>query len=348
VARENHQHQAICFRCDGTAQTGLGHLSRCLALAEAFKERGLDSRFFGKFGAGGTEMLARAGVQFDCGAAPTGGAEDLNDTLRYIKNCTVRGVVLDSYLADEAYLEALSRSGRPVLVIDDFNRLHRYACAAVLNFTVAARQLNYPVGNQLYLLGPEYLLVRQKLRRQRRRFAGHNDDVRRVLVAMGGVDSHDSTSYLVKLLSYLARNLSLHVIVGRDYTYQSRLRSLLNGFRQASVATQLTDLADEFAWADLCFCGGGLTKYESAYMGIPAAVMSQNSEQAKETIQFADKGLAFNLGIHGECAEDVLAERISLLLRDRSLRKSLSEAGLTVFPEDPTGTAAAAFGRILQ
>jgi spore coat polysaccharide biosynthesis predicted glycosyltransferase SpsG len=165
---------------------------------------------------------------------------------------------------------------------------------------------------------------------------------------MGGVDLHDSTSYLVNVLSCLAGRLSLHVIVGRDYRHQRRLRSLLDGFRQVSVTTQLTDLADEFAWADLCFCGGGLTKYESAYMGLPAGVMSQNTEQAKETIQFADNGLAFNLGVHGECAEDVLIERVSLLLTDRSLRKSLSEAGLAVFPDDPTGKAAVAFEKILQ
>jgi spore coat polysaccharide biosynthesis predicted glycosyltransferase SpsG len=233
-------------------------------------------------------------------------------------------------------------------VIDDFNRLHGYSCAAVLNFTVGAGELNYPVGNQLYLLGPEYLLIRQRLRRQRRVVATHGNDVRRVLVAMGGVDSYDSTSYLVSLLPYHARNLSLRVIVGRDYRHQERLRCLLNGFRQASILSQLTDLADEFAWAELCFCGGGLTKYESAYMGIPAGVISQNSEQAKETIQFADKGLAFNLGVHGECAEEVMAERISIFLGDRSLRQSLTEAGLAVFPDDPTGNAAAAFGRILQ
>jgi spore coat polysaccharide biosynthesis predicted glycosyltransferase SpsG len=83
-------------------------------------------------------------------------------------------------------------------------------------------------------------------------------------------------------------------------------------------------------------------------MGIPAGVISQNSEQRKETIEFADKGLAFNLGIHGDCTENVLAERISILLDDRSLRQSVSEAGLAVFPDDPTGNAAAAFERIVQ
>jgi spore coat polysaccharide biosynthesis predicted glycosyltransferase SpsG len=138
------------------------------------------------------------------------------------------------------------------------------------------------------------------------------------------------------------------VIVGRDYPHQRRLQSLLKGFGQASLVTQPTDLANEFVWADLCFCGGGLTKYESAYMGIPSGVMSQTGEQAEETLQFSDRGLAFNLGVRGECAEEILAERISILLDDRSLRQSLSEAGLAVFPDDPTGKAAAAFGRMLQ
>jgi UDP-2,4-diacetamido-2,4,6-trideoxy-beta-L-altropyranose hydrolase len=49
---EELQKDLILFRCDGMAETGLGHVSRCVALAEALRECGFVSRFCGRFGVG--------------------------------------------------------------------------------------------------------------------------------------------------------------------------------------------------------------------------------------------------------------------------------------------------------
>jgi spore coat polysaccharide biosynthesis predicted glycosyltransferase SpsG len=119
--------------------------------------------------------------------------------------------------------QTIAREGVSVLVIDDFNRLQRYECSALLNFTIAAIDLKYPPGNQIDLLGPEYLLVRHRMRLQRRMMKPQIGDVRRVLVAMGGVDSPNSTCEAANVLLRIGRDLSIHVIVGQDYMHHKDL-----------------------------------------------------------------------------------------------------------------------------
>jgi UDP-2,4-diacetamido-2,4,6-trideoxy-beta-L-altropyranose hydrolase len=322
MASEDLDEKLILFRCDGTPETGLGHVSRCVALAEALGECGFVCRFFGRFGVGAADMLNGADMGFYFSTGETSGEEDLECILQTIRKESAKGVVIDSYFVNERYVAMIDREGVSVLVIDDFNRLQRYECAALLNFTVAATDLKYPAGNQIYLLGPEYLLVRQRIRLQRRMAKPQIGDVRRVLVAMGGVDSLNSTCQVVNVFLRSGQHLSVHVVVGRDYAYHKDLALLVQHFSEGSVATQLLDLADEFAWADLCVCGGGLTKYESAYMGVPTAVLSQNLEQAQETIQFVGKGLAIDLGMKGKSSDASLWTRLSELRANRALRET--------------------------
>ena len=91
-------------------------------------------------------------------------------------------------------------------------------------------------------------------------------------------------------ISAHGRGSLVHVIVGRDYAHHKELSLLVRHFSEGLIATQVIDLADEFAWADLCICGGGLTKYESAYMGVPAAVLYRRTfSKRKRQFNFPEK-----------------------------------------------------------
>lgn len=332
---------SILFRCDGTVKTGLGHVSRCLALAEALQECGFAPRFLGRFEAGAAALLSSAGMPFESLTEETGTEEDALATIQEGKRCQAVGVVVDSYLVTDEYLATLDRKGAPTLLVDDFGQLDRYECSAVLNFTVDAALLDYPRGRQVYLLGPEYFLARRSLRVLRQAGRPRAGEVRRVLVAMGGVDLHDMSRKIANMLLAVAPSLSVHIAVGDDCRYRAELSSLIENFEGGGcVVTQPLGLAQEFAWADLCICGGGLTKYESAYVGVPAAVLSQTLEQAEETVHFAGKGLVIDWGLAEKQDDASLAKQFADLSAAVDVRASLRRASLACFPSDPTKRAA--------
>ena len=53
----------VLFRCDGTATTGIGHVGRSLALAEALVEQGYRPLFVGRYDAPIAARLDQAGIE---------------------------------------------------------------------------------------------------------------------------------------------------------------------------------------------------------------------------------------------------------------------------------------------
>jgi UDP-2,4-diacetamido-2,4,6-trideoxy-beta-L-altropyranose hydrolase len=348
MVRKSGHPKIILFRCDGNKKTGLGHVSRCLALSEAMDECGFRSYFYGNFETGASHLLRSAKITFQQSSGEIGEARDVLDTIRLTKELNAEAIVLDSYQLDDTYVATLNWDSAPVLLIDDFGHLQQYECSALLNFTVSAGHLGYPCGNKLCMLGPGFLLARRRLRRLRQSSKSISDAVRRVLVAMGGVDRMDLSGQIVRILSEIDPTLSVHVVIGHDYGFMESLSHLLSRFRgESRAAALLPDLAEEFVWADVCVAGGGLTKYEAVYMGIPTAIMSQNSEQASETGNFVSKGLGINLERRNDNRKQLLEELLSEFITNTKLRESVSHTALELFPEDPTKRAAENFGALL-
>ncbi|MCI5156946.1 MAG: UDP-2,4-diacetamido-2,4,6-trideoxy-beta-L-altropyranose hydrolase [Candidatus Electrothrix sp. AUS1_2] len=329
------------FRCDGTRDTGLGHVSRCIALAEALQECGAFCVFSGKFSSGAHHLLNSPGIIFEDLECETGSREDLDSLLGNYRLYNTDAIIVDSYFIDNSFLDYLVQYGVQIILIDDFNKLDYYQYHAVLNFTVNAIRLPYPCQEILCLLGPEYFLARRSLRRLRAEHKKHSSQVDNILVVMGGVDADNTTERIVRLLSEIASRLTVRVVVGSCYQAKETLyQQVTRCNHDCNVIDQLPDLTEQFAWCDVCICAGGLTKYEAAYLGIPAAVLSQNKEQAEETRHFARRGLAFDLGLHSTTTTAELASRLNVFLNDSVLRKNISEAGQACFPLDPTLQAA--------
>jgi spore coat polysaccharide biosynthesis predicted glycosyltransferase SpsG len=327
----------IVFRCDANLQTGLGHISRSLGLAEAFIEASCDCRFLGKFDKKMHQRLDAPEMKWELLNATSWSTDDAAALIDLATQTAAVGIVVDSYLLGVEYLEQLQRAGMAVLLIDDFAELASYPCTAVLNFTSRAESLSYPRDTVRTFLGPAWFPGRRKLRQLRAKSSRPRQHVRQVLVAAGGNDVHDFVPSVLETLLACDRNLSVHVVVTAAYAARTSLLHQLAMFNNESlVLSQLPDLAGEFEGADLCISGAGLTKYEAAYVGIPAGILSQNAGQARDAARFADLGLAVDLGPAAHIDPVRLTSQIQKLLQDPNHRESLHRQGLARFPVDPT------------
>lgn len=333
----------VLFRCDGTSATGLGHVSRCLALAEALAEWNARSVFYGVYeDAARTLLRGCESVRVEEAKELAGGARDSEALRRLARGARFSWLVLDGYGIGTAYLDELSSPDVPLVVIDDYARLKRYRCAAVLNFTVGAPALHYRNGPASLLLGPRYFLARRALRIARRQTKPRTGAVRRLLIAMSGADRlHASSAVLAAVLS-TGCAAEIRVITGGVGTDDGNLHFLAAQYPGRCVFLDaLPDLAAELAWADACICGGGLTKYECAYLGVPSAVLPRNAGEAQETIAFVKHGAAIDWGLWPD-APPQLGSLVGEFLHDDCGRERMSRAGMALFPDDPTRNAAEA------
>jgi spore coat polysaccharide biosynthesis predicted glycosyltransferase SpsG len=325
----------VLFRCDGNATVGLGHLSRSLALADAVEDEGGESIFVGAYDYAARVLLRSDGPHVVPLAAQPASLQDAEETAQLVAQSAVDAVVIDGYRFGADFLERLAqeRTGRPLTVVDDFGLLARYPRAArILNFTFGAEGVGYEGRDLRIRRGPGYTLLRRATRNLRRQ-SRPDMSATALLVAIGGVDRAGFTE---SVLRAAARTGLQHVEVvmsegapGRDTV--ERLVASVGG----RLFGRQPNLAERFAAARACVTGGGLTKYEACYLGLPCAVMPQSPGEAEDTV----KAVALGVVLAVDPLSPTSLPTTLVALGEEGLRAGLRAACYRIFPMDPTRAA---------
>ena len=151
----------LLIRADASTRMGTGHVMRCMALGQAWREAG-----------GAVEFLTRCegGALVDRLLAEGMIVSRLQDGADWpALEAAVRSaggaaaLVLDGYQFDTDYQRKARGLCRPLIAIDDTAHLPFYAADMVLNQNIDAGELRYAVepGTQL-LLGCRWALLRKQ------------------------------------------------------------------------------------------------------------------------------------------------------------------------------------------
>ena len=152
----------LIIRTDVSAHIGMGHLRRCLTLADGLKGHGHPVSFITKpYDERLIAMIERAGypahrLPLECSLE-----QDCAATIRLAQQVDPKAsVLLDSYSIDEPYQRSVKEAGLNLIVIDDL-AAHPVYADLLLNQNIYAQPEMYSA--QPYtrlLLGPRYALLR--------------------------------------------------------------------------------------------------------------------------------------------------------------------------------------------
>ena len=152
----------LIIRADASHQMGVGHLMRCIALAEACQARGGQVIFLSHCKQDGLRRRIEAtGIPFVPLNASHPHPLDLRTTLSLAQTCAQKSaspwIVLDGYHLDPAYQQSIQLAGYRLLVIDDMAHQPQYFTDILLNQNLGAEQLTYPCSPDTQkLLGAQY------------------------------------------------------------------------------------------------------------------------------------------------------------------------------------------------
>lgn len=287
-------------RCDATVETGLGHLGRCLGLSEAARDAGDDVVFVGHWGAAAAPLITGSGFVFHDAAARTGTREDADDLAQIVAQQGADAVLADSYAINSEWLARLASHGVCITLLDDFAPLSDYQfCAGVINVSVRSTTLTYPGLNPATLVrGPAYFQARAAVRQLRERnLLRKQTAIRRVLIALGGGDRITQTAQLYHAVRRASPGIEVRALVAQGPQMAASFGMDPDDFPEICA-----DLSDHYAWTDACINGGGLVKYECAYLGLRHAILSQTPDQQLETDAFCGLSLGYDLTPSGSKA----------------------------------------------
>ena len=316
------QAPSVIIRTDASADIGLGHVRRCLALARALAASGSDVRFRI---AGDAGALADAGFAARSVTAP----QDLADALDEARALGARVIVVDSYTLATPYFRALVDAGLRVVAIDDPAE-RELPVDIVVNPSATSTRPRYRGAPQTrYLLGPGYAMLQPEFAQPVERDA--TGPVRRVLLTIGGGDPTGLTALLVRAATACLAGIELHVVVGRWFAAQAELRALATGSGGAVVLhEQPRDMRRLMLAADVAISGGGQTTFELAATGVPTVAirLADNQTLTLETLETAGALVCAGDANDPELAAGVTAT-LATLIKDGDRRGDMSRRART-------------------
>ncbi len=151
----------------------------------------------------------------------------------------------------------------------------------------------------------------------------------KVLVTLGGSDPDKVTLKVIKAL----RHVELHkgeavVVVGGGNPHLAELEAAARCAKGVvHLRTNVTDMSELMAWADMAVSGGGTTSWERALLKLPTIVLVLADNQREVAAACAASGLCWNLGRAGAVTEADIANALGSLLRDRTAREEMAQRG---------------------
>ena len=308
----------FAFRTTYGPAVGMGHLRRCLTLAQELTRQNASCTFLLTGDPEGVSWTRTHGFA----AQPIDGA--LESTLSALRELPSFIVIVDDYAFTAADLVRL-RPQRKLAVIDDLADRGLDA-DLVLNGNTNAASLRYRAPSACrMLLGPRYALLRPSFRGLPRRRATAR--VRRVLLTLGGSDPSRRTVDAARQLLSALPDTRLDVVLGPLYGDASDLETVIRRSgrgNEVELHHAPDDLAPLMTEADLAVSAGGQTTYELAAAGVPAVALCLAENQ---------RGSLAAMSLIPTLLRTTSEEMIPAVIRlaaDLPLRQKMSDAAQTL------------------
>lgn len=305
----------IVFRTDASIQIGIGHVMRCLTLADELTRQEHECWFVCRGHCGHlSELVISKGHGLILLPAPMHDQDynacdnlddyavwlgvpwqdDASQTLSVLNKVKPEWLVVDHYALDAKWEHTLTASVSNIMVIDDLaNRPHK--CSLLLDQNLGRVASDYDelvpsdcqrlIGPQFALLRPEFSQLRKQSLKRR-----ENPELERILISMGGVDRNNVTGEILGALleSNLPADTRLDIVMGAAAPHLDEVqRQASNSKLKATVSVNVTDMAERMLSADLSIGAAGGTAWERCCLGLSAVlvVLAENQVPGAKALE---------------------------------------------------------------
>jgi spore coat polysaccharide biosynthesis predicted glycosyltransferase SpsG len=324
----------VAIRCDGSSKVGLGHVARCIALAQAFRD---DCRVSPSILLRGDPAAVRivsdAGISVRKLADESASADA--EFRQMLRDARPRALVLDvREEVDPGILRDASHAGMLVVTIDDPTPKRCLADLAFYPPIPQAAEWDWSGFEGELLVGWEWVILRRDLGRPRERSAVTRRP--KILVSMGGADPYDMSSTALNALAGLRSASDVTLSLGMANPRVDALRRRGNAAGYRCVATQ-DGFPKLMRDADLAIISFGVTSYELAALRVPALYLCISDDHARSAEPLEDARAGRVVGVQPTIDET----RLKHMLEDSITALGRKDAWVNTVPHllDADGAA---------
>ena len=306
----------IIFRCDGSSEIGLGHVVRCLALAdELHRHNACPVTFAMRRDALGVQLCEERGYRVVRGLTPY-----LPDDGVWLRDLShdIHADILVLDVRDELPREVVQRlrdEGLLIVTIDDPSPRRLDADLAFYPPIPQVRQLDWFGFTGKQYVGWEWVVTRPEF--SPHHFPKTSNPRPIVLVTMGGSDPAGMTAKVVEGFNDVRQDCELLIVTGPGFQGHEALNvQLARSLHPYTVQHQVKKMWEVMSRADLCVASFGTTAYELAAMGVPSIFLGLTPDHVRSASTFVKEGIATCLGYHEDVNAQMVGAEVSRLLGD--------------------------------
>lgn len=315
----------VVIRADANSKIGMGHVMRCLSVADALIKRGEEVLFVTADDTP-VPLLTKKGVPYRVLHTDYADMEaELPGLLCILQELTQRAelpeevlsrmssqrkdiaILVDSYYVTEKYLAALKKRITTIYMDDIY--AFSYPVDMLINYNIYGEEMGYEkdaaFADTKLLLGANYVPLREEFsagagyvqsRKELSLGAANVTPAEEggILITTGGSDSFNlAGQLLMEAMKYDAlKEKEYHVISGSLNPHIGELQALAQKHENIHIHCNVTNMAELMAESEVALSAGGSTLYELCAVGVPVIAFSFAENQERLVQTFVKRGIA--------------------------------------------------------
>ena len=323
----------LCIRADADSRMGIGHVMRCIALAQAWQDAGGVVSFVTTTDSTALlDRLALEGIQVTPLQAAPGSSEDASELAHHASSNNATWVVLDGYHFGPEYRAVIKKTDLKLIVIDDLADSDLSQADAILNqnhYATAELYKGLASKTARLLVGVRYTLLRREFREHRKLPSrAALPEIKTLLITLGGADAPNVTQRIMELLTSNPMQIKMHVviIVGATNPHLNKLQAALPDLQKqhnAVLSINPPNMAELMRGTDLAISASGSSTWELACLGVPMALIVTADNQREVAGSLEKRHAALVMGEHTLFPQQDTFQKLHRLMFDQTSRSRM-------------------------
>ena len=302
----------LVVRADASPAMGTGHVMRCIALGQAWSNRGGRVLFVSH----NLPLFLKTRLhdeKFELAEVLEAPAsiDDAETTARIASLNQAACIVVDGYHFDKSFRRHLKALGQRVVAIDDFGGMtdadvlvNSNAYSSLSDYSTVVTQVEHC---PLMLAGHHFAMLRREFHERSKPITTEANSLR-ILLSCGGSDPKNATEKILQHLEELAvADLHVTAVIGGSFLRTTELTQLIQTLSfPVSVVQNCLDMPGLMQQADLAITAGGSTCWELACLGVPMITIITADNQIRVAEAVEAFGIGWNVGLIESLSSSVL------------------------------------------